>query len=496
MERYAITVEGIVQGVGFRPFVYHLASRLQLSGFVRNQTGTVRIEVEGAREILDRFLEELKLRPPPLAQVDHVAWNRQPLRRDRGFRIERSQPETPRQVLVTPDIATCGECLAEIFDPQDRRFGYAFTNCTNCGPRLTIVTGAPYDRENTTMATFAMSPACRQEYETPEDRRFHAQAIACPACGPQLRLLDATGTTLAAGDPLAEFAARIADGGIGALKGLGGYHLVCRADHRTPVSQLRQRKARDEKPFAVMVRDALTAAAICDVDAEEFQLLTSPRAPIVVLRRHARGCIVDAVAPNNPRLGVMLPYTPLHHLLLQMLDGVPLVMTSGNRSDEPIAFDDADALERLRGIAQLFLTHDRPIRVRCDDSVTRVVGGIELPVRRSRGDAPQPLRLATKCRRPTLAVGGQLKATFAFARGDQAFLSHHLGDLDHFEAYRAFERDIALYLELFALRPEQIAHDLHPDYLSTRYALQRSAREDSAPIAVQHHHAHLASCMG
>jgi hydrogenase maturation protein HypF len=494
-ERRAIAVQGVVQGVGFRPFVYALALRLHLGGFVRNQTDGVLIEVEGDSPSLDDFLDELAHRPPPLAQIDRLSWERRPPHGDDHFHIEasKSQPN-PAAVFVSPDVATCADCLAELFDPADRRFGYPFLNCTNCGPRLTIIRGAPYDRDRTTMATFPMCAACRAEYEDPANRRFHAQPTCCPACGPRLRALDAHGRPVETDNPLGHFVAVLRAGGIGGVKGLGGYHLACDARSEAAVAELRRRKHRDEKPFAVMAADLAAARALAEVSAAEEELLTSPRRPIVLLRK--RGTIAEAVAPRNPFLGLMLPYTPLHHLLLRAV-GMPLVMTSGNRSDEPITYDDADALERLAGIADVFLTHDRPIHVRCDDSVTRVVDGLESPLRRSRGYAPQPIALPLECGQPVLAVGGQFKGTFAVGRGRHAFLSHHLGDLDHYDAYRAFVKDVVLYEQLLAVRPVRLAHDLHPDYMSTRYSQERAEAAGGGLklVAVQHHHAHMASCM-
>jgi hydrogenase maturation protein HypF len=359
---------------------------------------------------------------------------------------------------------------------------------------LTIITGAPYDRARTTMAAFAMCAACRREYDDPADRRFHAQPTACAACGPRLRLLDDAGRPLAAPDPLAHFAGALREGKIGALKGLGGFHLACAAGDSAAVAELRRRKHRDEKPFAIMVPDAGAAATLAEVGTTERALLESTGCPIVLLRKRPAGGVADEVAPRNPWLGVMLPYTPLHHLLTRAVGGIPLVMTSGNQSDEPIAYQD-EAPQKLAGIADLFLVHDRPIHVRCDDSVTRVVDGVELPVRRSRGYAPRPIELPFECARPIIAVGGQLKATFALGRGRQAFLSHHMGDLDHFDAYRAFVQDAALYEQLFAVVPEILVHDLHPDYATTGYARERAARDGRELLAVQHHHAHLASCM-
>jgi hydrogenase maturation protein HypF len=494
MERRAIEVRGIVQGVGFRPFVYGLAARHRLAGFVLNRAGAVVIEVEGDEPALDRFLAELAEQPPPLASIEAVSWNARPPRGEREFRIESSEHGDADDVFISPDAATCGDCLAELFDPANRRFGYPFLNCTNCGPRLTIITGAPYDRPRTTMAGFAMCPACRAEYDDPLNRRFHAQPTACPACGPRLTLLDADGHPIATPDPIASFVKALLAGEVGALKGLGGYHLACDARNPAAVEELRRRKHRDEKPFAVMVPDLAAAVALCEAGSVERELLESPQAPIVLLRKRGSSLVADVVAPGNPRLGVMLPYTPLHHLLLRAVGGVPLVMTSGNRSDEPIAYRD-DAVEKLAGIADLFLTHDRPIHVRCDDSVTRLVDGEELPLRRSRGFAPRPIPLPFECPRPILAVGGQLKATFALGRGNQAFISHHLGDLDHYEAYRAFEHDLSLYEELVGVRPEWVACDQHPDYATTRYARDCCTRLGTEVLAVQHHHAHMASCM-
>ncbi len=491
-ERRAIAVRGIVQGVGFRPFVHNLAERLGLGGFVRNQTGTVWIEVEGDAPSLDQFLNALACQAPPLAHIDHLSWESRPPCGEARFRIEASADDAGGAIFVSPDVAACADCLAEMFDPADRRYLYPFLNCTNCGPRLTIIQGAPYDRERTTMAAFPMCAACRAEYDDPANRRFHAQPTACAACGPSLRALDAGGQPLEGADPLAAFAAALRAGLVGAVKGLGGYHLACDARSEEVVARLRRRKHREEKPFALMVQGAAEAEGLCEVGAAERELLLSPRRPIVLLRKRPGNIgIADSVAPRNPFLGIMLPYTPLHHLLLDALR-FPLVLTSGNRSDEPIAYEDDDAIQRLADIADVFLVHNRPIHVRCDDSVTRVVGGQELPLRRSRGYAPQPVSLPFECPCPLLAVGGQLKGTFALGRGRHAFLSHHLGDLDHYEAYQAFVRDVDLYQQLFAVQPELLAHDMHPDYATTRYA---AGRAGARLLAVQHHHAHMASCM-
>lgn len=491
MQRRAITVSGIVQGVGFRPFVFGLATRLQLTGFARNDARGVIIEVQGTPSALDEFLAALTREAPTLARIEAISSRVIPPQDGAGFEIRESDSGGHADVFISPDVATCGDCLRELFDPADRRYRYPFINCTNCGPRLTIVTGAPYDRASTTMASFTMCEECRVEYEDPLDRRFHAQPIACAICGPQLRLLDQNGELLESDDSLRGFAGAILSGQIGALKGLGGFHLVCDATNEHAVQRLRSRKHREEKPFAVMFRDVALAAAHCHITAAEEELLRSRAAPIVLLRPNESRGVADSVAPANPLLGVVLPYTPIHHLLVEAVNQVPLVMTSGNRSDEPIARENDEAVERLRGIADVFLVHDRPIHVRCDDSVTRIVAGQELPIRRSRGYAPLPINVPFTSPAPILAVGGQLKGTFALARQNHVFLSHHLGDLDHHQAYVAFESDIALYRELFQFDPAYIAHDLHPDYASTRYA-----QATGLPlIAVQHHHAHMASCM-
>jgi len=495
MQRRVISIHGTVQGVGFRPFVYTLASRLNLAGFVKNHGGSVTIEVEGESRPLDDFLSKLVSQAPPLARIDGLTWRPTSPVGERQFSIVASDDHSVGAIVIAPDTATCEDCLAELFDPADRRYRYSFNNCTNCGPRLTIVTGAPYDRPRTTMAAFAMCDACRAEYEDPTNRRFHAQPIACPVCGPRLEALDATGKRVDVDDALAWFAAAIREGQIGAMKGLGGYHLICDARNDAAVAELRKRKHRDEKPFAVMVQNAAAAYTLCEISPAERTLLESPRRPIVLMRRRNDAELAALIAPRNHFLGLMLPYTPLHHLLLHAMAGTPLVMTSGNRSDEPIAYDEPDAIERLAGIADVFLVHNRPIHVRCDDSVTRIVDGVESPVRRSRGYAPEPIRMPAMCDVPILAVGAQQKSTFALGVERQAVVSHHLGDLDHLEAYRAFERDIALYEQLFDVKPALIVHDQHPDYASTRYAIRRATELGVERIAVQHHHAHMASCM-
>ncbi|HEV2016798.1 MAG TPA: carbamoyltransferase HypF [Gemmatimonadaceae bacterium] len=498
IERRVIAVGGTVQGVGFRPYVHRLATARNLSGFVRNDTAGLTIDVQGEPHVLEDFLSALIRNPPPTAVIQRVKTSREPLRSYRGFEIARSaDPPVSTPTNISPDVAVCDECLTEMSDPGNRRYRYPFINCTNCGPRVTIIDGAPYDRARTTMRTFEMCAACRHEYEDKADRRFHAQPIACSACGPTVRLVEATGSVRDShGHPITAAARAISEGAIVAIKGLGGYHLSCTTSHRETVDRLRSRKAREAKPFAVMARDPEAARAWCTVTAQEEALLLSRRRPIVLLEKRADihdqpRSVMQALAPGNPCLGVMLPYTPLHHLLLAECDG-PLVMTSGNISDEPIAFEDADAFDRLGGIADLFLTHDRPIAERCDDSVMRIVADKPTMLRRSRGFVPSPIHVATAFPAQVLAVGGQLKNTFCCARDDSAFLSQHIGDLDHPAARLSLATSIARFSSLVGVNPEVVAHDLHPQYASTEFAL---AVDGVERIGVQHHHAHIASCM-
>ena len=504
--RVGVRVEGTVQGVGFRPFVYRLAHEEALAGHVLNDEQGVLIELEGPGDAVDRLLARLRPEAPPLATIDRIASSALPPTGAGGFEIRASNRGATADALISPDTATCGDCLRELFDAADRRHRYPFVNCTNCGPRLTIVRGVPYDRALTTMAGFAMCSACLREYRDPADRRFHAQPNACPACGPQVSLVDGAGhavTVPGARDPVDGAARRIAAGLIVAIKGLGGYHLACNGADDAAVRALRTRKRREDRPFALMVADAGDAARVIVVGAEEAELLSSPARPIVLAPRRAGTAIADAVAPGSPDLGVMLAYTPLHHVLLAdaaaALGGpAALVMTSGNISDEPIAYCDDDALRRLGDIADIFLLGDRPIETRVDDSVARVVStGDDVRrraqmLRRSRGHVPAPLVLPHATRRPLLTCGADLKSTFCLARGHRAWLSHHLGDLEHYPAYASFETGVAHFEELFEIRPEVVAHDLHPDYRSTAYALGRDGVE---LVGVQHHHAHLAACL-
>jgi hydrogenase maturation protein HypF len=501
--RTAVRVEGIVQGVGFRPFVYALATSLGLGGLVGNDMDGVFAEVEGDADAVDRFLVLLEQQAPPLARIERVTTAGLRPTGSAEFAIAPSAAAgadgaAQRRTLVSADTATCADCLAELADPADRRFGYPFINCTNCGPRFTIVQDVPYDRALTTMSGFAMCDRCAAEYHDPADRRFHAQPVCCPACGPRLTLLDGAGATLPGADPIAAAAAVLRTGQVLAVKGLGGYHLAVDAASEPAAAALRGRKHREDKPFAVMVADVAAARELAEVDDTAAALLACPRRPIVLLPRRpdtasspAPNSIAPSVAPGNRQLGVMLPYTPLHHLLLRAF-ARPMVLTSGNVSDEPIAYRDADALERLAGIADAFLVHDRAIHIRTDDSVVRAFRGRETVLRRSRGYAPEPLPVPVPFAQPVLACGAELKSTFCLGRGEHAFVSQHIGDLENAETLASFTEGIAHFRRLFDIHPKQVVHDLHPDYLSTRYAQDLTGVE---LIGVQHHHAHIASCL-
>ncbi|MEY9928761.1 hydrogenase maturation protein HypF [Catenulispora sp. GP43] len=490
MTRIRVRVQGVVQGVGFRPFVYGLACRLRLGGFVGNDGLGVLIEAEGEPAALDRLVEALTGQAPPLARVEQVRVEPIAAVGQTGFSISASGTSGPRTVLVAPDTATCADCLAEMADPADRRHGYAFTNCTNCGPRFTIVRELPYDRPGTTMAAFTLCERCDREYADPLDRRFHAQPVCCPDCGPRLELRTADGSVLP-GDPVARAAGLLADGSIVAIKGLGGYHLAVAAGNENAVRALRQRKHREERPLALMVADLEAARRLCEVDGVEEEFLLDPARPIVVLERRPGAEVAASVAPRQRSLGIMLPYTPLHHLLAAAHPG-PLVMTSGNLSDEPIAHRDDDAFKRLSGVADAFLTHDREIHTRVDDSVLRADRGGPLPIRRSRGFAPAPLTLPWEFPRHVLACGPELKNTFCLARDRHAFVSHHIGDLENHETLQSFTEGVEHFSRLFSVTPQVVVHDLHPEYLSTKYALDYA---DVELVAVQHHHAHIASCL-
>jgi hydrogenase maturation protein HypF len=484
--RVRLRIEGTVQGVGFRPHVHRLASALGLGGYVLNDESGVLLEAEGDDESVERFVVRLREEAPPLADIQRVLREEVAVCGEDGFRILASSRAGEPDALVAPDAATCPDCLAELFDPADRRYRYPFVNCTNCGPRFTIVRGVPYDRALSTMAGFAMCARCRDEYEDPADRRFHAQPNACPECGPTVRLGDAVGE-----DALRAATRALRDGQIVAVKGVGGYHLACRADDERAVANLRARKHREEKPFALMAPDLEAARELIELGPAEQALLLGRERPIVLGPRRSGARVARAVAPGSSDLGVMLPYSPLHHLLLCDA-GAVLVMTSGNVSDEPIAHRDDDARDRLGSIADHFLTHDRPIHTRTDDSVARARRcGAPVLLRRSRGYVPAGLDLPLPAP-PLVACGAELKSTFCVARQRRAWVGHHIGDLQNLETLTSFRDGIAHFEELFAVAPEVVAHDLHPNYLSTGYALER---EGVRLIAVQHHHAHLAACL-
>src|SRR5690349_22295968 len=510
MVRRRFTVTGVVQGVGFRPFVHRLAAELALSGFVGNAAGEVFVEVQGDADAVAEFADRLVAQAPPLARIAAVVSEVRPLGGGAGFAIVPSRAGsgvTP----IPPDVALCADCLRELFDPADRRYRHPFITCTNCGPRFTIITGLPYDRPATTMAGFPMCDSCAREYSDPADRRFHAQPVCCPDCGPTLTFRGVGGGAAAglqqchppatglaechpaavAGDPVAAVRAALAAGLVVAVKGLGGYHLACDATSEAAVATVRARKARGGKPFAVMVRDLAAARALAEVGDAEAAVLTSPARPVVLLRRRAGTALAEAVAPGNPWLGVLLPYTPVHHLLLA--DGGVLVMTSANRSDEPICFTAADAAERLPALADAVLDHDRPIHVPCDDSVVRVVDGRELPIRRSRGYAPLPVRIGRRLT-PTLAVGSELKNTCCLIDGTNAFCSAHIGDMGTLEALHAFERAVDQLTTIHDAVPEVLAADAHPGYQTRAWAERHGDGPDEPAVElVQHHHAHIVS---
>lgn len=492
-----IHITGVVQGVGFRPFVYNLATSLALSGWVLNSSAGVEIEAAGTADALDEFVARLRADAPPLARIEQIDVVPIPadLPANTGFEIRHSQAQPGDVQPISPDVAICDDCLRELFDPGDRRYRYPFINCTNCGPRFTIIRDIPYDRPKTTMAPFTMCPACQAEYDDPTDRRFHAQPNACPVCGPRLEMLDKSPAPGAEPDPLKRARQLLVEGAVVAVKGLGGFHLACDATNDEAVARLRARKGRVDKPFALMMFDLPTVEKCCIVDGAERALLASRQRPIVLLRRRADAPISALVAPGNNYLGVMLPYTPLHYLLLEPVDGWPLalVMTSGNYSEEPIATANEEALARLDGLADAFLLHDREIHARCDDSVTRLFAGVELPLRRSRGYAPYPVHLPFPVPH-LLAVGGELKNTFCLARDRYAFLSQHIGDMENYETLRFFEQMVEQLARTFRVEPEVVACDMHPGYLASRYAHEKVSSFGEL-VSIQHHHAHVAACM-
>ncbi len=497
LSAWRIEIRGVVQGVGFRPFVYRLAHEHGILGWVCNTTWGVEMEVEGDPASLERFVADLEAEAPPISRIESLSVQEIPRHGFEDFRIRGSEAQRGAYQLISPDIATCDDCLEELFDPQDRRHRYPFINCTNCGPRFTIIRDVPYDRPLTTMAPFPMCPDCQQEYDDPLDRRFHAQPNACPVCGPQVTLQDSEGCSLAERDEaMTRTAALLQEGQIVALKGLGGFQLACDASNEEAVARLRERKRRPHKPFAVMVQDMSMAEEHAVVDEQARELLHSTAAPIVLVPWRGESTLAKGVAPGFPdevpenrTLGLMLPYTPVHHILLRDVD-MPLIMTSGNLSEEPIAQDNEEALRRLGRIADYFLTHNRDIYSRYDDSVWFVPAGGPQPIRRARGYAPFPIRLPFEGR-PVLACGPELKNTFCLTRDRYAFLSQHIGDMQNLETLEHYKQTISLYRHLFRVDPEVYAVDMHPDYMATRYGLS----QEGDHVAVQQHHAHLAACL-
>ncbi len=501
LQRLRLTIGGAVQGVGFRPFVYALARLGKLSGFVGNESGGVFVEIEGKQADLQNFLRRLREDAPPLSHITEIKTEEIKIQNDKTFRIVESESRADENTLVSPDVGVCKDCLRELFDPRDRRFRHPFINCTNCGTRFTIIKDIPYDRPNTTMSRFEMCELCRNEYENPSDRRFHAQPNACKNCGAKLWLVGRNGKQIYDEDAILATQKVLSENGIVAVKGIGGFHLVCDARNDAALRILRERKGRSDKPFAVMCRDSATAKSLVAINRAELKLLNCKERPIVLLRKK-RNDLSENIAPHNQFLGVMLPYSPLHYLLLNSIDKKyqnldVLVMTSGNFSNEPIIKDNAEALEKLASLADAFLIHDREIFVPCDDSVIRVFENHELPIRRSRGYAPFPVQLPFNLP-PILAVGGELKATFCVAKDEFAFMSQHIGDMENLETLHAFEKSVGQMRKLFRIEPEIVAFDKHPNYLSARWAkdnLTKLFQPETRLVAVQHHHAHIASVM-
>ncbi len=490
--RRRLFVQGIVQGVGFRPWVHQLAHDNQLGGYVFNSTAGVTIEIEGSEAANQRFLSDFRNSRPTLAVIDYV---REELLEPVGytsFLIRESETASAEFVLVPPDIATCDACLADLRDPHNRRFGYPFTNCTHCGPRYSIIQDIPYDRRFTTMSEFPMCPACEAEYHDPVNRRFHAQPNACPECGPWVELWDKEQLLSSRANAIRETQHHLESGHIVAIKGLGGFHLACLASNEDSVRLLRERKRRSEKPFAVMVRDLAVAEAICQVSDADRAALTGIRRPVVLMPRVPGTAIAGQVAPGIAWIGIMLPYTPLHHLLFDGAGFDALVMTSGNLSEEPIVSRNEEVESRLNSLADYFLVHNRRIQTRVDDSVVRTFGGRERTLRRSRGYAPHPIDLGIPVKQ-ILACGGELKNTFCLTKEHYAVISQHIGDLENLETLEAFQETLEHMKRFFRVAPVAVAHDLHPQYLSTRYAL--SLPVDVPKFGIQHHHAHIVSCM-
>ncbi|MEW6697091.1 MAG: carbamoyltransferase HypF [Bacillota bacterium] len=490
IKRMGMSVRGVVQGVGFRPFVYNLALSLNLKGLINNTAEGVQLEVEGEEAALAEFARRIQRDAPPLAIIEEVTHFWLDTANYDDFKITESEAGLSKFTLISPDMATCPGCLAELNNPGDRRFGYPFINCTNCGPRFTIIKDVPYDRPLTTMSCFPMCPDCLREYNDPLNRRFHAQPNACPVCGPQVNLLDRQGNQATVSNPLTGAVEMLKKGQILAVKGLGGYHLACDAYNNTAVERLRKLKNREAKPFAVMMPNLEAVREHCLISTVEEQVLVSGKRPIILLRKKNNSRLSGEVAPNNRCLGVMLPYTPLHHLLFVNGPQV-LVMTSGNSSGEAIEYLDNEALANLGGIADFFLTHNRDIHIRTDDSVLRIFRGREMMIRRSRGYAPLPVKLPFRAD-GIMATGAELKNTLCLTRGNMAFLSQYIGDLENLSNILAFEQTVNHLQKMFDINPEAVAYDLHPDYLSSKYAQEMSGLEG---FPVQHHHAHIASCM-
>jgi len=502
--RQRIQITGIVQGVGFRPFIFNLAKQSGINGFVLNTSSGVTIEAEGEAGVLQSFVTSIRMKAPPLATIESVSIEDAPIAGSKGFEIRESRSAPGAFVLVSPDTSTCDDCWHDVMDPEDRRYGYPFTNCTNCGPRYTIIRDIPYDRPSTTMASFRMCPQCEAEYHDPSNRRFHAQPNACPACGPTLALVRSGSFEPGPGaygfgdisvSVMRDVRRLLKQGAIIAIKGLGGFQLACDAENDEAVRRLRQRKKRSDKPFALMTRDTLTAEFCCEISQSDRDLLLSRERPIVIMRRRAGCAISSTVAPGNSTLGIMLPYTPLHGLLFGEQTEAPpafnaLVMTSGNISDEPIVTSNQDAWRQLSSVADWFLFHNRDIYMRVDDSVARTFEGSRQVLRRSRGYAPYPIELGQSVPE-LLACGAELKNTLCLTKDRYAILSQHIGDVDNYETLEFFRETLANLKKLFRVEPTAVAHDLHPLYLTTRFALELPCRK----IAVQHHHAHLASCM-
>ncbi len=488
--RVRVTVQGIVQGVGFRPFIYQLAHRYNLKGYVTNTSQGVDIDIEGETRAIDSFLKAVRAEGPPLASITGLEKREFPGVGYQDFTIHKSQASEGRTTLISPDVSICEQCLAELLDPGNRRYGYPFINCTHCGPRYTIIEDIPYDRPKTSMRSFPMCPECNAEYHDPLNRRFHAQPNACWVCGPQVTLCDANRNRVICKDPIVQTANLLRQGKIVAIKGLGGFHLVVDATVDQTILTLRQRKHREEKPLALMSPDIETIKTYARVSFSESKILLSPERPIVLLKKRSGQVISAEVAPRHKYFGVMLPYTPLHHLLLRQ-GFVALVMTSGNRSEEPIAIDNDEAFRRLGNIADYFLVHNRDIYMRCDDSVVRVGGRKTIPLRRARGYVPVPVMI--KPRLPEiLACGAELKNTICLTKGKNAFLSQHIGDLENLESLESFTEVVEHLKRILEIKPGLIAYDLHPEYLSTKYAL---AQNNTRKYAIQHHHAHIVSCM-